>query len=182
MMNREEALKRVKKEVKTVNLVKHMLAVEACMRALAGKLGEDQELWGLAGILHDLDYEHTKDSPQEHGKLTCCMLADDGLPRELLDAILAHNYHKPCESDMELALFAVDPTSGFLVACALMHPEKKLSAIDITFVKNRLKEKRFAAGASREQMAEGGKLCSSMEDFLETCLQAMQGISKELEL
>jgi putative nucleotidyltransferase with HDIG domain len=182
MITRTEALKRVQSEVKTKNLIKHMLAVEACMRALAGKLGQNEELWGLTGLLHDLDYEQTKDNPEQHALTTCQMLADSGLPRESLDAILAHNAHKPCESQLEIALYAVDPTSGFLVSCALMHPDKKLASLDLEFIKNRMKEKRFSAAVSREQMAECQKLGIELDEFLELCLEAMQGISEELGL
>jgi len=182
MLSRADALKRVQAQVQTKNLVKHMLAVEACMRSLAKKLGEDEELWGLTGLLHDLDYEQTKDNPEQHALTTCQMLADAGLPQEGLDAILAHNQHKPCNTKIEQALYAIDPMSGFLVACALMHPDKKLAPLDVTFVLNRMKEKRFAAGANREQMASCSQLGLSMEEFIQVCLTAMQGVREELGL
>jgi len=181
MITRNKALEKVNMEVKTKNLIKHMLAVEVCMRALAHRLGQDEELWGLTGLLHDLDYEYTKDTPQEHAQMTCRMLGDD-LPPESLSAILAHNQHKPCESQLEIALCAVDPTSGFLVSCALMHPDKRLASLDVEFIKNRMKEKRFSAAVSREQMTECEKLGVGLDEFLELCLRAMQGISKELGL
>jgi putative nucleotidyltransferase with HDIG domain len=124
-MTREEALALVQKMVKTKNLVKHMLAVEAGMRALAAHLGEDKERWALAGLLHDLDYEETKDRPDLHGYRTVAMLKERGFTdEEILNAILAHAGHKDPEKPMEIGLTAVDPLTGLIVAAALVHPEK----------------------------------------------------------
>jgi len=184
MLSREEALTLVKDRVVTKNLVKHMLACEACLRALAKHLGHDEEVWGLTGLLHDLDYEETKDAPLIHGKRTVEILKEQSadLPSEILDAILAHNEHRESQTPLDWGLYAVDPTSGFLVACALMHPEKKLSSIDVEFCLRRFKERNFAAGAKREQIDKCEMLGLSREEFLKICLKAMQGISDELGL
>ena len=182
MMEREEALSLVNKELKNQNLVKHCLAVEACMRAFARHFNEDEHIWGLAGLLHDLDYEYTADDPEHHTLKTEEMLGEYDLPGEIIHAIKAHNMKAPLESSMDIALYTVDPTTGFIIACALMHPSKKLEAVDLRRMKKRFKEKSFAKGASREQMQECDKLGLELDPFLETCLSAMQGISDELGL
>ena len=120
------------------NLLKHILAVEAGMRKMAEHLGEDVEYWGLIGLVHDLDYNETKDDEPNHTYLTRDWLAEYDLPDEMIYAIHAHPGHVPCKSRLDWALYSVDPTTGFLVACALMHPDKKLDAIDAGFVLVRL--------------------------------------------
>ena len=168
--------------MKNPNLVKHCLAVEACMRAFADKLGEDADKWGLTGLLHDLDYEYTADDPDNHTLKTVEMLAGYDLPADILNAIKAHNMKAEIASKMDIALYTVDPTTGFITACALMHPTKSLEAVNLKRMKKRWKEKAFAKGASREQMQEGEKLGMELDEFLTTCLTAMQGISDELGL
>ncbi len=182
MMNREKALSLLKEHVKTRNLVKHCLAVEAIMRALAKRFGEDEEKWGLAGLLHDLDYEYTKDDPSKHCLVTLDLLRGEDIPEDVKNAILAHCGKKERESLMEKAIYAADPTSGFIVAAALIRPEKRLDVIDVNFLKRRFKEKAFAKGASRDQMRSCEDFGLSLEEFLEISLNAMKGISKELGL
>jgi len=153
-MEREEALRLIKQEVKTKNLIKHMLAAEAVMRRLAEELGQDEELWALTGLLHDLDYDRTMDQPEQHGLLGAQILEEKGLPPELVQAVKAHNEVLGVERQtlLDKALYAADPVTGLLVAAALIHPQKKLAAIDLDFVMNRFKEKSFARGA------DGGRL------------------------
>jgi len=181
-MEREEALELVKAEVKTKNLVKHMLAVEACMRRLATELGEDEEMWGLAGLLHDLDYEYTKDAPERHALMAVEMLKDKGLPDEVLEAIKAHAGHAERKTSMAKALYAADPLTGLIVAATLMHPEKDLGAVDARFVLNRFKERSFARGANRDQIRSCEELGIPLDRFIELCLEAMRGIKEELGL
>lgn len=181
-MERSEALALMRDHIQTVNLQKHVLAVEAVMRALAQRLGEDEAMWGLAGLLHDLDFEYTKESPQRHTMQTLELLEDYNLDPQILHAIQAHAGHVPLESAMDKAIYCADPVTGFVVACALMHPTKKIANVDVPFMTNRFKEKRFAAGASREQMASCSSLGLELEDFLELSRQAMEGISDELGL
>ncbi|NLA10710.1 MAG: HDIG domain-containing protein [Firmicutes bacterium] len=183
-MKREEALSLVKQEVKTRNLIKHMLAVEAVMRRLAEELAQDEELWALAGLLHDLDYDKTVHQPEQHGLLGAQMLEEKGLPAELIQAVKAHNEALGVarESLMDKALYAADPVTGLLVAAALVHPEKKLAAIDLDFVMNRFKEKSFARGANRGQIESCSELDLSLEQFLVLSLEAMQSIAGELGL
>lgn len=182
-MDREKAIELIKNYIKNERLQKHVFAVAACMKELAERLSENKEKWELAGLLHDLDYDFTKDKPEEHGLKTVQILKEMGFEdKEVLDAILAHCDKKPCETKMEWALYTTDPTSGFIVACALMHPSKKLKNIDLGFMKRRFKEKRFAQGANREQIKKCENLGLSLDEFLQTCLKGMQKIDETLGL
>ena len=172
----------VRAEVRTGNIIKHMLAAEAAMRAVAVRLGADADTWALAGLLHDLDYERTKDEPARHGALAVEMLSPFNLPAGVAAAILAHNHLREPEGDVEKALVAVDPATGFVVAAALMHPAKSLAAVDVDFLLKRFKEKRFAAGASREQMSSCSSLGLGLDEFLNLVLDGMRAVSAELGL
>ncbi len=181
-MNRSRCIELIDTHVKNQNLKKHMLSTEAVMRHLAGRFGGDPELWGITGLLHDLDVELTAENTEEHGNVTCRMLEVEGYPPDLIYSIKVHVEKEPAKSLMDKALCAVDPLTGFLVACALMAPGKKLAAVDLDFAKRRFKEKRFAAGASREQMSTCETLGMSLDEFLEAGLAAMKEISAELGL
>jgi putative nucleotidyltransferase with HDIG domain len=181
-MTRNEALELVKEHVKNKNLRKHMIAAEACMRALAARLGENQDQWSLAGLLHDLDYDQTVNDFPKHGFVTEEILQGRGLSSEIISAIKAHTGHTAIASKMDLALYAVDPLTGLIVAAALMHPTKKIGNVDVQFVMNRFKEKRFAAGADRDQIRKCEELGLPLEEFVGICLSAMQGVSGELGL
>ncbi|MFH1010667.1 MAG: HDIG domain-containing metalloprotein [bacterium] len=181
-MERSEALALMRQHIQTINLQKHVLAVEAVMRSLARRLGEDETMWSLAGLLHDLDFEYTKDSPQRHTIQTLELLDSYNLAPEILHAIQAHAGHVPLENAMDKAIYCADPVTGFVVACALMHPTKKLANVDVAFMSNRFKEKRFAAGASREQMASCSSLGLELDEFLELSRKAMDEIAGELGL
>jgi putative nucleotidyltransferase with HDIG domain len=184
MLNRDQAMQMVKKHVKNKNLIKHMLAVEVIMRQLAAHFGEDVERWGLAGLLHDVDYDKTAKEPEQHSLLGAEMLAEAGLGEDLVYAVKVHNeaHGLPRNSLLDKALYAADPLSGLIVAAALIHPERKLAAIDVPFVLNRFKEKSFARGVSREQLQTCSELGLTLEQFIELGLQAMRGISSELGL
>ena len=184
MLTRQEAHQLLKKNVTNKNLQKHCLACEVVMGALAEKFGEDQEVWKLAGLLHDIDYEETKDKPDKHSLVGGEMLAELGLADEIIYAVKVHNeYHGlPRLSLMDKALYAIDPVTGLIVAGALIKQEKSLAAIDVDFLLNRYHEKSFARGANREQIAACSELGLSLEEFLAISLQAMQSISKELGL
>ena len=181
-MDREQAFELVKKHQANENLIRHSLAVEACMREFAEKFGEDVERWGLAGLLHDLDYDFTVDDPDNHTLKTEEMLTEYNLGEDILNAIKAHNDKAPLRTKMDIALYTVDPTSGFITACALMHPSKKLENVNLKRMKKRFKTKTFAAGASRDQMQECVKMGVELEDFLVTSLTGMQKVSDQLGL
>jgi len=182
LISREDALVLLREHVKTKNLIKHCLATEAVMRALAKEFGEDEEKWGMAGLLHDLDYDYTKDDPNEHGLKTLEILKGEDVPEDVLNAILAHCGKKEPETLMEKALYAVDPTTGFIVAAALIRPEKKLEVLDVDFLMRRFKEKAFARGANRDQIRSCEGFGLSLERFLEIALNAMKSIASDLGL
>lgn len=183
-MTRDEALELLKGYLKNENLIKHSLAVEAVMRGLAERLGEDVEKFGLAGLLHDIDYDSTADDPKLHSLLGAQILRDHGLPEDVVYAVEAHNEYHELErkSLMDKALWAADPVSGFITAAALIRPEKKLAAVDLSSLKKRFKEKAFAKGASREQMASCSELGLELDEFLEIALKSMQKIADDLGL
>jgi len=160
-----------------------MIATGAVMKYLARRLGGDEELWELAGILHDIDYEKTYDKPDKHGIVSIEILKKEGVNDVTIhNAVLAHCGKKEQETLMEKCIYAADPVTGFIVACALMHPTKSLGGLDLKFLKKRFKEKRFAKGASREQMRSIENVGLSLDEFLELSLNAMQEISEELGL
>jgi putative nucleotidyltransferase with HDIG domain len=184
-LEREQALKIMQENVRSSNLRKHILAVEAVMRGLGRHFGEDEEKWGLAGLLHDIDYETTAESPERHSLVGAEMLETWGIEPEIVEAVRAHNDHHglPRLTTMAKALHAADPLTGLIVAAALINPAKKLSAIDAKFVLNRFGEKAFAKGARREPMsAAKGELGLDLEELIGLGLAAMQGISGELGL
>jgi putative nucleotidyltransferase with HDIG domain len=181
-VTRDEALGLVKQMVTNQNLVKHMLATEACMRKLAGHFSEDTEMWGLAGLLHDVDYDQTAKDFDQHGIKAAEILEAKGVDAKIVYAVKAHCAKVPALSRMDKALYAIDPITGLIVASALMAPGKKLAAVDRDFVLRRYKEKKFAAGANREQIATCSELGLTLEDFSQMCLEAMQGIAGEMGL
>ncbi|MEO0137570.1 MAG: HDIG domain-containing metalloprotein [candidate division WOR-3 bacterium] len=181
-MTRNDALNLVTEKLKNKNLVKHCLAAEACLRALARHFGEDEDKWGLAGLLHDIDYEETLNDPSHHGIIGGELLEKKGVEPEIIYAIKVHAGHLTPQSRLDWALFATDPLTGLIVASALMHPDKKLSALDTNFVLRRFKEKRFAAGANREQILTCKNLGLELEEFVGICLDGMKSISNDLGL
>lgn len=181
-MERNQALELVKTHLKNKNLVKHSLAVEACMRAMARRLNQDEEKWGLAGILHDLDYEITEKSPELHTTETVKILEEKGIPMEIIRTIQAHAGQVECQSEMEWSIFSIDPLTGLIIAATLMHPSRKLREVDLDFVKRRYKEKSFARGARREDIEQIQNIGMDLDEFISVCLGAMQGIDKDLGL
>lgn len=181
-MTRDEALNLLTEHLKNRNLQKHCLSVEACMRALAARLGHDPEPWGLAGILHDLDYEVTEKSPELHTTEAVKILRSRGVEEPVIHAVEAHAGKVACASPMDWAIYSADPLTGLIIAATLMHPTKKLRAIDVEFVKRRYKEKSFAKGARREEIEQCRNLGLELDEFLSLCLAAMQGIDKDLGL
>ena len=183
-MNREAALDSVRDNVENKNLVKHMLATEAIMRALAKRLGEDEEEWILTGLLHDIDAELTEGDMNSHSKLGADLVREMGASESVVHAILCHNeaHGIPRETKLDKALFCTDPLTGLITAAALVRPDKKLAGIEPKSVKKRFKEKSFAAGANREYIASCSELGLELDEFIELGLKAMQGIATNLGL
>ena len=182
MIDRATALALMESKIANKNLRKHILSVEAGMIRLAEHFGEDRDLWGLTGLLHDLDYDVTVKDAEKHTFITEEWLRSYALPQEMIYAIRCHPGYAECRSRLDWALYATDPSTGFVVACALMHPSKKLVNIDAEFILRRFKEKRFAAGATRENMASCAQLGLELGDFLMLVRDGMITISDILEL
>ena len=181
-MTREETMELVRKHLKNRNLIKHCLAVEACMKAVASRLGQDPELWGMAGLVHDLDYEVTEKSPELHTTETVKILDELGMDPLIVHAVQAHAGKVPCGNAMDWAIFSIDPLTGLIIAATLMHPTKTLRAIDPEFVKRRYKEKSFAKGARREEIEKCANAGLELDEFISICIKAMQGIAADMGL
>ncbi|HEY5433300.1 MAG TPA: HD domain-containing protein [Coriobacteriia bacterium] len=183
-MDRAEALALVTERIPSRNLVNHSIAVECIMAALARHFelsDADVERWALAGLLHDLDYAETGEDPARHGLVTAEELAgvvDD----EIIHAILGHADKAERLSTMDRALYAADPTTGFIVAAALVRPDRDLAAVELRSLLKRWKEKAFARGASREQMDTCTDLGLTREEFLALSLAAMQARAADIGL
>jgi len=182
MINREEAWKLITDHMKTDHLLKHMLATEACMKALAARLGEDENAWAAAGLVHDLDLDEVQGDPDRHGKVTAEILRGSGYPDEIINAVLAHAGHKDAETKLEKTLCAVDPTTGFVVAATLVRPDKKIEGLQVKSIRKRMKDKRFAANVDRDKMRSIEQLGVEFNEYLEICLGAMKRISSDIGL
>jgi len=184
-MDREEAIASVRENVTNPNLIKHMLACEAVMKALARKFGENEHEWGLTGLLHDIDVELTKGDMQTHSQLGADLAHELGASTAMSHAILAHNgtHGVPLETKLDKAMICADPLTGLITAAALIRPDKKLSGVTVDSLKKRFKEARFAAGVNREQISACSDLLGlSLDEFIEIGLKAMQEIGAELGL
>ncbi len=182
MKEYEYSLQLMGRNVKNVNLRKHMLSCAAAMEALARLFNEDTLLWKTVGILHDIDYELTSDDFSFHGIRGKQLLKEEGYSDTVCDAVEAHVGNTPRETKLKKAIYSVDPLTGIIVACALIRPEKKLGPLDVEFVKKRMTEKRFAANASRQPIYDSVELGITMEEFIGTVLDSMKGISADLGL
>ncbi|HUV76118.1 MAG TPA: HDIG domain-containing protein [Dehalococcoidales bacterium] len=183
-MDREEVLDSVRANVENGNLVKHMLATEAIMQALARRFGESEEEWGLTGLLHDIDVELTEGDMSSHSKLGADLARELGASETMAHAIIAHNerHGVPLETKLDKALFCTDPLTGLITAAVLVRPDKKLAGLEANSVQKRYKEKSFAAGANREQIASCSEIGIELDVFIELGLKAMKEIAAELGL
>lgn len=183
-MDREAALTAVRENVKNDNLIKHMLATEVIMRALARRFHEDENEWGLAGLLHDIDIELTNANLTVHSKPGAEMAKQLGASEMVCHAILVHNENHgvPCESLLDKALFCTDPLTGLITAGALVRPDKKLAGVEVKSIRKRFKEERFAAGANRAQIAKCSDIGLELDEFIELGLTAMKEVAGDLGL
>ncbi len=192
MITREKALELIRKYIKTENTIKHMLALEAIMKALARKLEPEKETeWAMAGLLHDLDYETVDQKTYKgHGLKTIELLKKAGadLPESVYQAITAHTYdwlgdqYAP-KTKMDWAIYIADSLTGLIVATALVRPDKKLASVEVRSIKKKFKDKAFARGTRREAVSLcEAKLSIPLDEFFAISLKAMQEISDELGL
>ena len=189
MPNREQAWKLLCEYTQSESLRKHAQAVEACLRAYAKKSGADEELWGVAGLLHDFDYERWPNADhhptREHPYHGCQILREQGYPEEMIHAILGHAHYSGIErvSALDHTLFACDELAGFLTACALIKPSKSIHEVEAASVKKKLKDKAFARGVNREDVYKGAEeLGVPLEEHIAFCVDAMRSVAGELGL
>ncbi len=181
-MTRDQALEILTEYTKSESLLKHAYAVEAAMRAYAKKFGEDEELWGAVGLLHDFDYEMF---PDEHPMKGSEILKEKGIPEHIRIAILGHADFSgvPRETLMAKTLYAVDELTGFITAVTLVRPTKALSDVKFKSVKKKLKDKSFAAKVNREEITKGAEeLGVDFQQHVEFVIQAMSGVADRLGL
>jgi putative nucleotidyltransferase with HDIG domain len=184
-MTREVALDILKAHLKSEHMIKHSLASEAVLRSLAKFRGENEELWGLAGLLHDIDYELTNGDPKTHGLEAKGILKEYSIDPAVIEAIELHNEcatETPRTKPLHYALAAGETITGLITAVALVYPDKKLASVKTKSVTKRMKDKGFAASVSREAIMECEKLGLSLDEFAQLSLSAMQGISEDLGL
>jgi putative nucleotidyltransferase with HDIG domain len=189
MPNRNDAWTLLCEFTQSESLRKHALAVEACVRAYARKLGGDEDTWSLAALLHDFDYERWPNAAhhptQEHPYAGSLILRERGYSEEIITAILGHaNYcGVPRVSPLDKALFACDELAGFLTACALIKPSKSIHEVETASVKKKLKDKAFARGVSRDDVYKGAEeLGVLLDDHITFCIQALRTIAPDLGL
>ncbi len=189
-MKRDEAYKILIELIKNQNLQRHHFACEAVMMSLYKRFNKNQnpkeeKKWGIVGLLHDADYELTKDTPEKHAIVLGEKIGDK-LPPDVLHAIQSHNWHNngvEPKNLMDWSIYCCDELTGLIVAAALIHPDKKLSSLTVDFILNRFGEKSFAKGADREMIKTcEAKLGIPLNEFIDINLSAMQTISKELGL
>ena len=181
-MNRETAFTIVEEYVSNENLIRHMLAVEAAMRFYAERLDQDQELWGITGLLHDFDWE-IHPSMEEHPQAGVPILREKGVPEEVIQAILSHADHTgvPRTTLMEKALFACDEITGLITAVALVRPTRSLDDLKVKSVKKKWKDQRFAAGANREEIAQAAEEFGvELWEHVGNVIDAMRAIGPDL--
>jgi putative nucleotidyltransferase with HDIG domain len=183
-MERSEALQIVHDYVKNENLVRHMLAVEAAMRFYAAKLDEDTDLWGITGILHDFDWE-IHPTLEQHPTAGAPILRERGVPDEIVRAILSHADHTgvPRETPMQKALYACDEVTGLITAVALVRPSRSLYDLEASSVKKKWKDRAFAAGANRDEIAKAAQEFNiELWEHVGNVILAMRTIAPELGL
>jgi putative nucleotidyltransferase with HDIG domain len=184
-VNRDDAWTLLTEHTASTNLLKHMIAVEAIMRAYARRFGENEETWGNVGLLHDLDYERHPSQQDGHPFVAVQILRDRGVEELFCRAILSHADYSgvPRESRMEKALFAADELSGFVVAVALVRPSRSLADVDVASVKKKMKDKAFARAVRREDIVRGAEeLGIPLDEHLAFVIEALRSVAPALDL
>ncbi len=184
-ISRENALDLLKEHLKNEKLISHCLASEAIMRALAQKFNKDPDTWGIAGLLHDLDYEITEDDPARHGAVAADLLSDKGVSKEITNAIKKHNaegLNLERKTRFEHSLACAESITGLIVATALIYPDKKIASVKPKSITKRMKTKHFARAVSRERIMECEDIDLPLNNFVALSLDAMKEIARELGL
>jgi len=182
---RDQAFARLQEHVSNEKTIIHCLASEAVMRALALRLGEDQDRWGLTGLLHDIDVEFTNADPTVHALKAEELLADFALDSEMIDAIRMHNDDAtgiPRSTTFQHALAAGETITGLIYATTLVYPDKKIASVKYKSVRKRMKEKAFAASVNRDHILECEKIGIPLDEFIQLSVDAMKEISEDIGL
>lgn len=180
LLPREQAIDLLHQYIKNDRMIFHSLASEAVLRAMARRLGRDEEKWGLAGLLHDLDVEITHADPKVHGLETARILSEMGVDPDITEAIKMHNEYateKPRTSEFHHALAAGETITGLILATSLVYPDKQISSVKPKSVTKRMKEKAFAASVKRENILECELIGIPLDEFAEISIAAMAAIS-----
>ncbi len=186
-VSREDALALVREHNKDEGHIRHALAVEACMVYFAQRSGEDPSLWGLAGLVHDLDWESVSSCPENHTKMAASILEEKGYPEEIIRAVRAHGWGICSDVEpltpMEKTLYSVDELTGLVMTTALVRPSKSLSDLTVKSVKKKWGDKRFAAGVDRRLIENGAAMMGiDLSDLIGGVIEAMRPIQKDLGL
>jgi putative nucleotidyltransferase with HDIG domain len=184
-MERQQAIELLHQYIKSPNMLNHCYASEAVMRDLAKRLGRNEDKWGLAGLLHDLDVELVKGDMYIHGKETARILTKKGVDPEIVNAIRMHNESSAGEKrskEFQYALAASETITGMIVATALVYPDKKVASVQPKSVIKRMKESKFAASVRRENIMECELIGILLPEFVEISLNAMKNISDKIGL
>jgi len=184
VMNREHTLEFLSQHVKTEVLMKHLFAVEAAMRGYARKYGEEEEQWGIAGLLHDFDWEICP-TPEDHPNFGAQILRDHGYPEEMVRAVLTHGDHTgiPRESLMEHTLYAVDELSGFIRAVTLVRPSKSLNDVAPASVRRKMRDKNFAKDVNRDDIVRGAEeLGVDLDEHIAFVVESMKAVAERIDL
>lgn len=181
-MDRESALALVRKKAEKETTVRHLISVEGVMRALGRHFGEDEDAWALTGLFHDLDQDQTHDDAERHAYQAAEWLREAGVDDSIVNGVLAHAHEQYRTDRMSRAVVHADAVAGLLVASALVRPEKSVG-MKVSSVKKKLKEKAFAPGVNREEIAQAEeKLEMAMDDFLRVSIEGLQSVAAEIEL
>ncbi len=184
-VSRDDALDLLKMHLKNEKLVSHCIASEAIMRAMANKFDKDEEVWGIAGLLHDIDYEITNEDPGRHGAKAAEILLSKGVSKDIVEAIRNHNAEGlglERSTLFDHALTCSETITGLIVATALVYPDKKIASVKPKSVTKRMKTRHFARAVSRERILECEKIDMVLNEFVELSLGAMAEIAEEIGL
>lgn len=184
---RDDAMKMLREHNKEIQHIRHALAVEAAMRHFARINGEDEDLWGLAGLIHDVDWETTREDYSRHTHVGAGWLKEAGYPEEIVRAVLAHGWGICSDvepvSKMEKHLFAVDELTGFVTAVALVRPGRSLQDLEVRSVKKKWKDRAFARGVDRDVIERGTSILdTSLDDLIEEVITALKPVEREIGL
>jgi uncharacterized protein len=181
-MNRDDAIALCREKCLKETTVRHLISVEGVMRALARRFDEDEDLWALTGLFHDLDQDHTGDDASNHARMAAEWLREAGVDERVINGVLAHAYAEYRTDRMSQAVVHADAVAGLLVAAALVRPERS-AGMKVSSVKKKLKERAFAPGVNREEVigVEDG-IGLPLDEFIAVSIEGLQGVAKEIDL